>query len=65
MQFQLPQIDFNPHKWHTVFAILPHGVGNGKVVWLQKVQRRVSPYSPMGLTYEYRELPKKTMPLDL
>jgi len=43
-------------RWHTVFAFLPHRAFSGRIVWLERIQRRQVnfgswPYS----VWEWRE----------
>lgn len=58
MIFKIPHLEdeVSSRDWHVFFALTPKNVGDGEYVWLQKAERRISPYSPMGLTYEYRKL---------
>lgn len=43
------------HNWHRWFAWRPIRIGHAGVwVWLEWVEARISPFSPFGLSREYR-----------
>lgn len=53
---ELEEAAVNNYKWHELFAILPKHLEDGRWAWLERVEGRISPYSPLGLTWEYRAL---------
>jgi hypothetical protein len=55
---RIPDSKYNPYEWREFFALTPKNVGGGKYVWLKRLERRISPYSPLGITSEYREIKK-------